>query len=118
MIDHIGKLLTTSAPYVHHSAERQRKEALKLYRDILKATRLYPWKSESGHDWPLILRQSARKEFEASKEEKDPEVIVRLMVTARHYLQEAINQWNDEYAKLKTRIDDSRTDQSGGARRN
>jgi len=78
-------------------------EALRLYRDVLRACRLFDnTRNEQGHlmypptSTPLlppavvannnrgdVLRASARKEFEAARGERDPEVIARLIITGR-----------------------------------
>jgi hypothetical protein len=41
-----------------------RREALSLYRDILRASRFFTWPDSKGVLWRDLLRDSARKEFE------------------------------------------------------
>eukprot|EP00892_Ulva_mutabilis_P011012 jgi/Ulvmu1/8283/UM041_0095.1 len=65
-----------------------RKDALQLYRTILKYSALFDWHDEHGVMWRDKLRASARKEFEAARAETDPEVITRLLITSR----EAVDQ--------------------------
>eukprot|EP00250_Pteridium_aquilinum_P010723 c19588_g1_i1 orf=152-592(+) len=68
-----------------------RREALTLYRDILRATRLFLWRNEQGVLWRDILRSSTRKEFEDARLEQDPEIIARLLVGGRDALQQAVD---------------------------
>ncbi|KAF0852232.1 mitochondrial Complex1_LYR family protein [Andalucia godoyi] len=106
----ITKLLNTAAPHVQTSLSRQRREVLCLYRDILRVARRFSWNSESGHPWSVILQQSARKEFESAKQEKDPEVIARLLVVGRDCLDKTVNAYHDQWEKLKSNIESSRND--------
>ena len=46
---------------------RPNKEALRLYRDILRATRMFTWTDDKGVPWRETLRWNARKEFEAGE---------------------------------------------------
>jgi hypothetical protein len=47
------------------STTRINKEAIRLYRDIIRATRFYTWTNEKGEPWRQVLRVNARKEFES-----------------------------------------------------
>ncbi len=67
-----GTLLTTT-----------RREALSLYREIMRITALFDWPNERGEVWRDVLRTSARQEFEDARHEQDPEVINRLLVVGR-----------------------------------
>jgi len=67
-----GTLLTTT-----------RREALSLYREIMRITTLFDWPNERGEIWRDVLRTSARQEFEDARYEQDPEVINRLLVVGR-----------------------------------
>jgi hypothetical protein len=64
-------------------------EALRLYRDILRACRLFTWKNEAGMVWGDVLRVNARKEFEQARYESDPEIVGRLLVVGRDCLNQA-----------------------------
>ncbi|XVE94496.1 hypothetical protein REPUB_Repub02eG0013800 [Reevesia pubescens] len=57
-----------------------RREALCLYRDILRATRFFMWPDSRGVLWRDVLRDNARKEFEEARFEKDPEIVTRLLI--------------------------------------
>ena len=51
-----------------------RREALSLYRAVWRASFLFVWRNEKGEEWRDIIRESARKEFEAARHERDPEI--------------------------------------------
>ncbi|CAI5524500.1 unnamed protein product [Closterium sp. Naga37s-1] len=53
-----------------------RREALDLYRLVLRTTRVFLWPHPSGALWRDVLRESARKEFEAARFVSDPEMLV------------------------------------------
>ncbi|KAI8003899.1 hypothetical protein LOK49_LG08G00193 [Camellia lanceoleosa] len=69
-----------------------RREALSLYRDIFRATRFFIWSAAQGMLWRDVLRENARKEFEAARFEKDPEIITRLLIGGRDAVQSALNK--------------------------
>ena len=59
------------------------KQVLRLYHDILKFTRDFDWEDDNGIIWRDSLRKSARKEFEEAREEKDPIILYKMMITAK-----------------------------------
>lgn len=69
-----------------------RREALNLYRDILRATRFFTWTDSRGILWRDILRENARKEFEEARFEKDPDVVTRLLIGGHDAVQSAIEK--------------------------
>ncbi|OMO75470.1 Complex 1 LYR protein [Corchorus olitorius] len=69
-----------------------RREALALYRDILRATRFFMWPDSRGVLWRDVLRENARKEFEDARFEKDPEVVTRLLIGGRDAVQSALEK--------------------------
>ncbi|KAF8405464.1 hypothetical protein HHK36_010370 [Tetracentron sinense] len=69
-----------------------RREALSLYRDILRATRFFVWPDSRGFLWRDVLRENARREFEEARFEKDPEVITRLLIGGRDAVQDALDK--------------------------
>lgn len=69
------------------------RESLRLYRDILRATRLFTWNNEAGVSWSQVLRVNARKEFEQAKHEKDPLLIARMLVVGRDCLQQTVEKY-------------------------
>ncbi|KAM1775603.1 hypothetical protein ACFX11_042512 [Malus domestica] len=69
-----------------------RREALSLYRDIIRATRFFMWPDSRGVLWRDVLRENARKEFEEARFETDPEVITRLLIGGHDAVQSAIDK--------------------------
>ncbi|KAI3875779.1 hypothetical protein MKX03_023702 [Papaver bracteatum] len=59
---------------------RMKREALSLYRDIIRATRFFAWVYKKGVLWRDVLRENARREFEESPLEKDLEIITKLLI--------------------------------------
>ncbi|KAI3875780.1 hypothetical protein MKX03_023703 [Papaver bracteatum] len=79
------------------SISRQRvtsmkREALSLYRDIIRATRFFAWVDKKGVLWRDVLRENARKEFEESRFEKDPEIITKLLIGGRDAVESALEK--------------------------
>eukprot|EP00246_Nothoceros_aenigmaticus_P003961 TRINITY_DN15204_c0_g1_i1.p1 TRINITY_DN15204_c0_g1~~TRINITY_DN15204_c0_g1_i1.p1 ORF type:complete len:142 (+),score=16.17 TRINITY_DN15204_c0_g1_i1:167-592(+) len=70
-----------------------RREALHLYRYILRATCVFVWSNEHGVLWRDVLRTSARSEFEAARFERDPEVIAKLLVGGRDAVDSALQKF-------------------------
>uniref|UniRef100_A0A0D9VP98 Complex 1 LYR protein domain-containing protein n=1 Tax=Leersia perrieri TaxID=77586 RepID=A0A0D9VP98_9ORYZ len=69
-----------------------RREALALYRDILRVTRLFEWPDDRGVPWRETLRANARREFEEARGERDPEVVARLLIGGRDAVQQALDR--------------------------
>lgn len=79
----------------HLNSATRRKEALSLYREILRTAKHFHWADDkSGRPWNAILREQARKEFEESRRETDPLVIARMLVTGRDCVQQVQNKFN------------------------
>mmetsp|Transcript_19345 Transcript_19345/g.31142 ORF Transcript_19345/g.31142 Transcript_19345/m.31142 type:complete len:108 (-) Transcript_19345:459-782(-) len=72
-----------------------RAEALSLYREILRTAKHFHWCDENGIPWNHRLKAEARKEFEAAKDETDPLVLARLLVTGRDCVQQVQQRFND-----------------------
>ena len=72
-----------------------RREALGLYGDILRATRLFAWPDDRGVPWREVLRANARREFEEARGERDPEVVARLLIGGRDAVQQALDRLAD-----------------------
>ncbi|XP_057974292.1 uncharacterized protein LOC131162131 [Malania oleifera] len=75
-----------------HQLTSSRREALSLYRDILRATRFFTWPDLKGALWRDILRENARREFEEARFEKDPEIITRLLIGGQEAVQQALEK--------------------------
>ena len=107
----------TAAKHLRSTVTRS--EALILYRDILRTAKAFHWCDEKGIPWHSKLKAEARKEFEASKEEKDPLIIARMLVTGRECVQEVQRKFNDADKKCWERIqqDSMNRDHGGGGNR-
>ncbi|GBF90541.1 hypothetical protein Rsub_03537 [Raphidocelis subcapitata] len=70
-----------------------RREALALYRDVLRYSNLFVWRDDRGRVWRDVIRASARAEFEAARREADPELINRMIVTGRDAVQRSVEQF-------------------------
>ena len=46
-------------------------EVLRVYREALQMTKRFNWANEDGEPWELILRKTARAEFESLRTETD-----------------------------------------------
>jgi hypothetical protein len=86
-----------------------RAESLKLYRDILRASRYFTWNNEKGIPWSVILRQNARNEFEQARFERDPAVITKLLFVGRDCLNQTMEKVASASQSMKDNIDRTRT---------
>ncbi|KAK1297716.1 hypothetical protein QJS10_CPB15g00355 [Acorus calamus] len=78
-----------------------RREALSLYRDILRATRFFTWPDpRSGLPWGDVLRANARREFDEARHERDPEVITRLLIGGRDAVQNALDKLVEKHRRM------------------
>ncbi|BDA41239.1 hypothetical protein COCOBI_02-0190 [Coccomyxa sp. Obi] len=84
-----------------------RREALALYRDIWRYSRLFVWHDDRGELWRDSIRDSARKEFELARHLTDPEVVTRLLLTGRDCLQQTV----DKFMKKRQGIIEAETKQ-------
>ena len=69
-----------------------KRESLKLYRDILRASRQFTWNNAQGEKWSRVLRENARKEFEQASFERDPEILARLLMVGRESLDKTMEK--------------------------
>lgn len=90
------------------SLTNYRQEALKLYRDILRTSRHFTWNNEKGIPWSLILRENARKEFEAARHERDPLLITRMLFVGRDCLTQTKEKYAITAKKIEENIDKTR----------
>ena len=65
-----------------------------------RASFLFVWRNEKGEEWRDIIRESARKEFEAARHERDPEMVARLLLTGRDYLNQAMEKFMEKRQKI------------------
>ena len=85
-----------------------RSESLKLYRDILRATKLFTWPNEKGQLWSEILQKNARREFEQARHESDPKIITKLLFVGR----DCMNQTTERYLKAAKKIADDKDEKN------
>ncbi|KAL3920622.1 MAG: hypothetical protein SGILL_003169 [Bacillariaceae sp.] len=78
-----------AARYASHRAE-----ALSLYREILRTAKHFHWCDEQGVPWNQRLKKEARQEFDAAREESDPLILARLLVTGRDCVQQVQQKFN------------------------
>ena len=88
-----------------------KREALSLYRAVWRASFMFVWKNERGVEWKEVIRESARKEFEAARHERDPEMVARLLLTGRDYLDQAVQKFLEKRQKI---IDEEESKDAGG----
>ncbi len=70
------------------------KEALRLYREILRFSKTFNWHTADGNRWSEMIAKSARKEFELAREEQDPVLIMKMILTSRESLQKTKEKVN------------------------
>ncbi|TKY57599.1 Complex 1 LYR protein [Spatholobus suberectus] len=75
------------------------REALSLYRDIIRATRFFMWPDSRGILWRDVLRENARTEFEQARFETDPEIVTRLLIGGREALHSAIDKLAEKHTQ-------------------
>lgn len=83
-----------------------RREAISLYRQVLRTSRLFVWRNEQGVVWRDLIRSSARQEFEAARFEQDPELIARLLVGGRDAVQAAVDKFLKKREDIIKKEDD------------
>lgn len=113
----------------HLTQSVRSKEALSLYREILRTAKHFHWSDNvasnnsnaspsnasnststgTGMPWNLKLKQMARKEFEESRQETDPLIIARLLITGRDCLQQIQQKFNDATVAAWKRIETDNT---------
>ena len=101
----------------HLKSSVTRSEAISLYRDILRTAKAFHWCDEKGIPWHAKLKAEARKEFEASREERDPLIIARMLVTGRNCVDEVRRRFNDADRKCWERIQQDSMNRDGGGGR-
>eukprot|EP00877_Chromochloris_zofingiensis_P002936 jgi/Chrzof1/12643/Cz07g02040.t1 len=77
-----------------------RREALSLYREVLRYSNLFVWTDDKGRNWRDVIRDSARKEFEAARSEQDPEMINRMIITGRDAVRKTVDRFMQKRATV------------------
>jgi len=81
-----------------------------LYREILRTAKHFHWADDkTGQPWNKLLKQQARREFEESKQEQDPLIIARMLVTGRDCVQQVQNKFNAATQAAWERIEKDNT---------
>ncbi|KAL6751557.1 hypothetical protein V8C86DRAFT_2776594 [Haematococcus lacustris] len=77
-----------------------RREALALYREILRYSNLFVWKDHQGRTWRDLIRHSTRKEYEDAKHEQDPEIVNKLIITGRDAMHRTVESFMAKRAHI------------------
>ena len=85
------------------------REALRLYRDVLRLSRVFTWRNEKHELWRDIVSNNARKEFEQARYEKDPLIVARLLFVGRDCLNQTRERLAGKMASFQESVDKSRT---------
>lgn len=93
----------------HHS----RREALSLYREILRTANRFHWCDKHGRPWNAILKENARKEFEQSREERDPLLVAKMLAVGRQCLLDTQYKFDQAELEIQKRIENTRTRPGG-----
>ncbi len=91
---------SSSAPPLRQSVATTRRESLALYRDILRFSRFFTWTDQNGVPFRQLIRESARKEYQAARFEKDPQVINKLIISGRDCLEKSLQNVIDKQRQI------------------
>lgn len=98
---HVANDKHSPVPPATRTVPSTRTHALHLYRTILRYSALFSWVDDHGVAWTQRLRQSARSEFEAARNESDPEVIARLILTSRESVDKVMEKLLEKRDQLQ-----------------
>lgn len=91
------------------ATNHSRREAIRLYREILQTARHITWADDkTGLSWYERIKQQARADFEENRHEEDPEVIWRLLVSGRDYMMQAQQKLYESQQDVLSHINDTR----------
>lgn len=74
------------------SVTAARREALALYRNVLRAARLFEWPDEHGYIWRRRIEESARSEFELNRHVQSGEQAAQLVVQGQQALEQVVQK--------------------------
>lgn len=92
-----------------------RKEALSLYRAVIRASVFFVWRDERGRVWRDVIRESARREFEAGRHERDPEMVNRMLLTGRDAVEKAVSRFLEKRESIQREEDAGRGATTSGS---
>ena len=97
----------TSTQHTKHlTSDVRRREALSLYREILRTAKHFHWAEEkTGEPYNKLLKKQARQEFEAAREETDPLILARMLVTGNDCVLQIRRKFNDATQAAWKRIE-------------
>eukprot|EP01016_Furgasonia_blochmanni_P001587 TRINITY_DN10619_c0_g1_i2.p1 TRINITY_DN10619_c0_g1~~TRINITY_DN10619_c0_g1_i2.p1 ORF type:complete len:242 (+),score=44.28 TRINITY_DN10619_c0_g1_i2:87-728(+) len=87
------------------------RESLRLYREVLKFCKKIDWNNKDGVPWSTLLAKSARREFDLARDESDPVIIMKMILTSREAMARTQDKMNEAFHRLNTHIDETRIDQ-------
>lgn len=103
-----NSVASTPKHFTNHS---RRREVLSLYREILRTAKHFHWADpKTGQPWNAMLKEQARKEFQEARNETDPLIIARLLVTGRDCVQQIQQKFNAATQAAWKRIEQDRRD--------
>ncbi|KAF4317785.1 hypothetical protein BBO99_00005671 [Phytophthora kernoviae] len=88
----------------------KRKEVLRLYKEVLRTTRLFPHRNEQGQLWSSVLQKNARMEIEQNRYEEDGETISKRILFGWKCLQEVQEKMMEKQQELSTMATDPNND--------
>ncbi|CAI5736844.1 unnamed protein product [Peronospora destructor] len=80
----------------------KRKEVLRLYRQILLISRMFPHRNDQGQLWSSVLQKNARMEIEQNRYETDGETISKRILFGWKCLQEVQEKMMEKQHELST----------------
>ena len=80
------------------------RESLRLYRDILRASRRFNFPDPQGRPWGAVLAASARSEFEANRA-APPDAVPSLLIVGTDALMQVTRRFEVAEARLSTAVD-------------
>lgn len=97
---YLQELFSKSIDLMPRSQSKQvpSKEALRLYREVVKFSKQMDWPDpKTGLPYGVMVLQSAKKEFEIARFEKDPLMVMKMICTTRESInsikQKVRNVW-------------------------
>ncbi|CAH0487745.1 unnamed protein product [Peronospora farinosa] len=80
----------------------KRKEVLRLYRQILLVSRMFPHCNDQGQLWSSVLQKNARMEIEQNRYETDGETISKRILFGWKCLQEVQEKMMEKQQELSS----------------